>query len=147
MTIQANLKLDNKERNHKAVRNKRTSTHAYTPSELTSLLHCHSRAGKHATIQKLLLRRQRIKCEEQKHVNLLCPKESELLYSVLCGIVSLTLHCSTLMSSIIDDKCDMTALLRKLQSLQMENYLQLTQCATRRSLSKQNHISKSLNLG
>lgn len=72
--------------------------------------------------RKSSLRRQQIKCEEQKHVNLLCPKESECL----CLLHDRFFNCFLLAptSSIRDDKCDMTALLGKLQQLQTENYWQ-----------------------
>lgn len=54
------------------------------------------------------------KRKEQKHVNLLCPKEFELL-RVFCGIASLALPCQAPTSSITDDKCDTTALPGKLR--------------------------------
>lgn len=63
------------------------------------------------------------KRKEQKHVNLLCPKEFELL-RVFRGIASLALPCQAPTSSITDDKCDMTALPGKLQWQQTEHYLQ-----------------------
>lgn len=74
--------------------------------------------------RKPSLRRQRIKCEEQKHVNLPCPRESELLCCVVSAIAPLTLCCRTSTSSIRDDKCDMTAELGRLRWLQTQIYLQ-----------------------
>lgn len=130
VTTLENLKSEEMERNQKAKRRKNKElahTQTHTFSELTPPLRCYNRGKPRQTCnrtEKPSLRRQRIKCEEQKHVNLLCPKEFELLCCVFCRIVALTLPCYPPTSSIRDDKCDMTALLGELRRLQTENYLQ-----------------------
>lgn len=67
-----------------------TNTHTHTFCELTPQLHCYIRGKPRQTCDRtenLPSEGKRIKCEEQKHVNLLCPKESELLCCVFCRIV------------------------------------------------------------
>lgn len=88
-------------------RSAHTHTHAQILSELTSILHCCNWASRiiHASVQKKTsLRRQRIKCEEQKNTSI-CFVQKNLSYCDFCGIVSLTLPCYT--SDVIHQKWQM----------------------------------------
>lgn len=107
-------------------------THA--PFELTSLPHRRNRAShvKHATEQekKRPSEGKRAKCEEQKHVNLLCPKESELLRCLLwdCSFNSSLLDPDVIHQrwQIWHDSC-----LGSCGEYRQKNYLQHSVCVWR----------------
>ena len=124
-------KIKDMERNHKAVStNRGERTHA--PFELTSLPRRRNRAShvKHATEQKKRPSEgKRAKCEEQKHVNLLCPKESELLRCLLwdCSFNSSLLDPDVIHQrwQIWHDSC-----LGSCGEYRQKNYLQHSVCVT-----------------
>lgn len=140
VTTQANLKCEDIERNHKAVRKKKRRTQTHTRS-----LWINFTAAITSNMQpywKPSLRRQRRKCEEQKHVNLLCPKR---IWAAPPRLPRHRFFNSLLpRADVIHHRWQMWHDSSAWEAAATTDRNLLTaQCATRRSLSRQNHIFKT----